>query len=81
MITLLVHISNAEPVKVDVDELPKPSDQALIGKNPREKGDKEIIWLEDGVQTVVFPLWRVTFIEVLPSETEDTEFPLPFRND
>lgn len=81
MITLLVHINNAEPVKVDVDELPKPTDQAVIGKNPREKGDKEIAWLEDGVQTVIFPWWRVTFIEVLPSETEDTEFPLPFRND
>lgn len=81
MITLLVHINNAEPVKIDVDELPKPTDQAVIGKNPREKGDKEIAWLEDGVQTVIFPWWRVTFIEVLPSETEDTEFPLPFRND
>jgi hypothetical protein len=61
--------------------MPKPTDQAVIGKNPREKGDKEIAWLEDGVQTVIFPWWRVTFIEVLPSETEDTEFPLPFRND
>jgi hypothetical protein len=81
MITLLVHINNAEPVKIDVDEMPKPTDQAVIGKNPREKGDKEIAWLEDGVQTVIFPWWRVTFIEVLPSETEDTEFPLPFRND
>lgn len=81
MITLLVHINNADPVKIDVDEMPKPTDQAVIGKNPREKGDKEIAWLEDGVQTVIFPWWRVTFIEVLPSETEDTEFPLPFRND
>lgn len=81
MITLLVHINNADPVKMDVDEMPKPTDQAVIGKNPREKGDKEIAWLEDGVQTVIFPWWRVTFIEVLPSETEDTEFPLPFRND
>lgn len=81
MITLLVHISNSEPIKLDVDELPKPTDQVLVGKNPREKGDKEPIWLEDGVTTIVFPWWRITFVEVLPSETEETEFPLPFRND
>jgi len=37
--------------------------------------------LEDGVTTVIFPWWRITFIEVLPQESEEAEFPLPFRND
>jgi len=81
MYTLLVHINNAEPVKIDVEELPKPTDNAIIGKNPREKTDRELNWLEEGVATVYFPWWRVTFIEVLPSPSEETEFPLPFRND
>jgi hypothetical protein len=81
MPTLLVHINNTDPVKVDVDELPKPDDQILIGKNPRERGDREVSWIEDGVNTVIFPWWRVTLVEVLPAAEEAEEFPLPFRND
>lgn len=81
MITLLVHIQNSEAVKIDVDEMPSLTDQAVIGKNPRERTDKEVIWLEEGVTTVLFPWWRITFIEVLPSPADESEFPLPFRND
>jgi hypothetical protein len=81
MYTLLVHINNQEPVKVDVEELPTPSDNMVVGKNPREKGDKEIYALEEGVTTVMYPIWRITYIEVLPAEQDDAEFPLPFRND
>ncbi len=81
MITLLVHIQNQESVKMDVEDLPGPGDVNLIGKNPREKTDKEVGWVEDGVTTVMIPMWRITLIEVLPSLEEETEFPLPFRND
>jgi hypothetical protein len=81
MITLLVHINNAEPVKIDVEELPRTTDTAIIGKNPREKTDKEVTWIEEGVSTVMFPWWRITFIEVLPSADDEVEFPLPFRTD
>lgn len=81
MLTLLVHIDNAEPVKVDVEVFPNTTDQVLIGKNPRDKADKELRWLEEGVTTVVFPWWRITFLELLPTEADAAEFPLPFRID
>ncbi len=81
MLTLLVHINNMEPIKVDVEEMPLPTDQMIVCKNPREKGEKELDWLEDGVTTIILPWWRITFIEVLPGEAEAGEFPLPFRND
>lgn len=81
MITLLVHINNESPVKMDVEELPKTSDNAIVGKNPREKTDKEVTWIEEGVNMLIIPWWRITFIEVLPSGVEAEEFPLPFRND
>jgi len=81
MITVLVHIANAESVKLDLDELPKTTDLMVIGKNPRERNDKEVTWTEEGVTTVMFPVWRVTLIEVLPADEEQDEFPLPFRND
>lgn len=81
MITLLVHILNTEPIKVEVEELPSTTDTSLLGKNPRDRSDREIDWLEDGVTTVFLPWWRINYIEVLPADDHASEFPLPFRND
>ncbi|MBK8025977.1 MAG: hypothetical protein IPK19_32480 [Chloroflexi bacterium] len=81
MITVLVHINNAEAVKGDIEALPQSGDNVLTVKNPREKTDREATWLEDGVTTVVIPWWRITFVEVLPSGADAEEFPLPFRDD
>lgn len=81
MIQLLVHISNAEPVKIDVDELPDPSATNLIGKNPRDRGDREVAWIDEGVTQIILPWWRINYVQVLPSEGDQPDFPLPFRND
>jgi hypothetical protein len=81
MITLLLHLNNTEPVKLDVEELPKTTDNFIIGKNPRERTEKEVLWLDEGVTTVMFPIWRISLIQVLPSAEDEVEFPLPFRNE
>ncbi|MCU0497250.1 MAG: hypothetical protein MUF87_07865 [Anaerolineae bacterium] len=80
-VTLLLHVSNSEPIKVDVDEMPKPTDIVIIGKNPRERSDKEVSFLDEGVTTVIFPWWRINYVQVLPSGDDEMEFPLPFRED
>lgn len=80
-VTLLLHVSNSEPIKVDVDEMPKPTDIVIVGKNPRERSDKEVTFLDEGVTTVIFPWWRINFVQVLPSGDDEMEFPLPFRED
>lgn len=81
MISLLLHIANSEPIKVDVEELPQPHDTMIVGKNPRERSDKELNIFDEGVTTVIFPLWRINYIQVLPSPDDEIEFPLPFRTD
>jgi hypothetical protein len=81
MITLILHIDNSEPVKVDVDEMPKPTDSVIIGKNPRERTDKEVYWLDEGVTTVLFPWHRINYIQVLPDPTEESDVPRLFRDD
>lgn len=81
MITIQVHIANAEPVRLDVEELPKMTDVAIMGSNPRDRKDKEVQWIDDGVTTVIIPWSRINFIQVLPDEDAAEEFPLPFRND
>lgn len=81
MITLLIHIANAEPIKLDVEEMPKPTDLVIIGSNPRDRKDREVSWVEDGVRTVILPWSRINYIEILPDTEAHKEFPLPYRGD
>jgi hypothetical protein len=80
MVSLLVHLANSEPVKLDVDELPKATDQVLIGRNPRDLANREIQWVDESVRMIILPWWRINYIQVLPSQEDEEEFPLLFRN-
>jgi hypothetical protein len=80
MYTIIVHISNAEPIKVEVDELPKQTDTCVIGKNPRLRSEKEVEWVDEGVNIVIFPWHRISFIQVIPSGEEESDFVGLFRD-
>lgn len=71
MPTILLHLPNEEPVVGEVDELPAPTDLMITLKNPRRRDGKDLHYLEPNVTTVIFPLSRVTLIEVLPTEEEE----------
>ena len=68
--TLLLHLANEEPVVVEVEELPGPSDVWLRGANPRRKDNKDLR-LEDGVTAILYPAWRIHFIEIMPGQDEE----------
>lgn len=70
-IQLLLHVANEDPIVVDVEELPDPQDQFLLGTNPRYRDGKEVRNILPEVNTVLFPWWRIVFVEVLPSEQEE----------
>jgi hypothetical protein len=74
-ITLILHVANEEPIVGEVDELPTASDSAIILQNPRRRDGKDIPNLSaNSVTTVIFPMARMTFIEVVPSEEEEKVF-------
>jgi hypothetical protein len=77
--TLLLHVANQEPVKADVEELPKPGDNCILVRNPRTRDDKEVRGLDEGVTQVLYPWWRINYIQILPSAEQEEEFPLLFR--
>ena len=80
MFTIVLHISNSEAIKIEVEELPKPTDTCVVGKNPRLRSDKEVEWVDEGVQTVIVPMHRLNYIQVYPSGDESSEFVLPYRD-
>jgi hypothetical protein len=72
MPNILIHIQNEDPVLCEVDALPAPTDLCVIVKNPRRKDGKDLHYLDPGVSTVIWPMARINFIEVMPSgEDED----------
>jgi hypothetical protein len=66
-----VHVAGDDPVVLDVDELPKTNDTCVIGTNPQRRDQKEVAYILREVNQVVFPMWRINFIQVLPSEQAD----------
>lgn len=68
---LQIHIANDDPIVVDVDELPKPGDQFVLGMNPQRRDGKEVPYILREVNQVIFPWWRINFIQILPSEREE----------
>ena len=71
MPTLLVHVMNDDPLMGEVDNLPNPTDQFLVLKNPRRKDGKDLTFIEANVTTLIWPFLRITFIEVMPSGEEE----------
>lgn len=70
-ITVLVHISGEDAVVGEIEELPTPTDTTITVINPRRKDGKDLPYLEGNVVTVLWPMHRINFIEVLPTAEEE----------
>ena len=70
-VTVIVHVANEAPIVGELDELPNPTDQIIVLKNPRQRDGKDVTYLQEGVTTVIWSLSRVSFIEVMPVEGEE----------
>jgi hypothetical protein len=66
-----VHVVGDDPVILDVDDLPKTDDTCVIGTNPQRRDGKEVAYVLREVNQIMIPIWRVNFIQVLPSEQAD----------
>ena len=69
--TVILHIINEAAILGEVEELPKPTDSLITVHNPRQKDGKDIHYLEHNVVEVIWPLYRISFIEILAGEEED----------
>ncbi len=69
--SILLHLPNEEAVIGEVEELPKPTDTVLLVSNPRRRDGKDLHYLESNVTSVIWPMHRIAFIEILPGEEEE----------
>jgi hypothetical protein len=70
-ISVLVHLSGEDPVLGEIEDFPGLTDTSLTVNNPRRRDDKELPYLVETVVSVIWPMHRITFIEILPSREEE----------
>lgn len=68
---IIVHMLNEDPVVCEVDELPQKNDTILLVHNPRRRDGKDLNYLEVNVNTVIWPMARISFIEVMPGSEDE----------
>jgi hypothetical protein len=64
-VRVILHVLNEESIVADLEELPDPKDNCIIVRNPRKRDGKSLTMLAEGVETVIYPWTRITYIEVL----------------
>jgi hypothetical protein len=62
---------NEDPVLGEIDALPGTQDNLIILKNPRMRDGKDLRNLEMNVTVAIWPLSRISMIEVMPSGEEE----------
>jgi len=72
-ILVVLHILNSEPILGEIDELPAPDDNIITLHNPRHLDGKDIIYIQEQVSTVIWPLEKINFIEIMPGEEEEED--------
>ena len=69
--TIVLHIQGEEPVVGEVDELPEYNANIIKLSNPRRIDGKDLHYLSESVVTVIWPLSRINFIEIMPGREEE----------
>ncbi len=69
--TVIIHVTNEDPVVGEIDELPSANDNILTVHNPRKRDGKDVQYLSNDVVTVIWPINQLSFIEIIPSEGEE----------
>ena len=69
--TVIIHMSNEDPIVGELDDLPGASDTIIVVNSPRRRDGKDIQFLSNDVIKVIWPLNQISFIEVIPSEGEE----------
>ena len=70
-ISVLVHLLNEDAVMGEVEELPAATANFITISNPRRRDGKDLPYLQSNVNTVIWTINRVSFIEVIPGEAEE----------
>lgn len=70
--SIILHISGEPSVVGEIEELPKSTDTIITVSNPRLRDGKDVHYIEPNVTKVIWPISKITLIEILESEEEES---------
>jgi hypothetical protein len=70
--SIILHIAGESSILGEIEDLPKSNDTILTVSNPRMRDGKDIHYLEHNVVKVIWPIYKLTLIEILESEEEES---------
>jgi hypothetical protein len=70
--SVILHIAGESSILGEIEELPKSTDTIITVSNPRMRDGKDIHYLEHNVVKVLWPINKLTLIEILESEEEES---------
>lgn len=78
---VIIHVAGEDPILAEVEDLPKPTDQFLEFTNPRRRDGKSIAYVTNGAKAFLFPWHRLSFVEIMTTESEKEDVIEFFRED
>jgi hypothetical protein len=69
--SIILHLAGEPSVVGEVEELPKNTDTIITVNNPRLRDGKDVHYIEPNVTKVIWPLSKITLIEIVESEEEE----------
>ena len=68
---IILHVSGEVPIFGEIEELPNSSDTIITVNNPRSREGKDLHYLQNEVVQVIWPIEKINFIEVMPSDDDE----------
>ncbi len=78
--TVLIHIANADPIVADMEDLPDKDANYITCSNVRARDGKPLHYIDQDAVRFMFPWHRITFIEIFPSDQDETDVEVFFRD-
>ena len=69
--TVILHVAGEASIAGEIEELPKPTDNIIVVSNPRQKDGKDLHYIDSNVVKVIWPLAKVSFIEIMENAEEE----------
>ena len=69
--SVIIHVQGEEPIVGEVERIPAPTDLMVTVNNPRRLDGKNLHYLAENVTSVIWPVARLNFIEIMPTREAD----------
>jgi hypothetical protein len=79
-IRVIVHLTNEDPILAEMEQMPDAGDTNITVFDPHREDGNPIHYLREGSAAVVFPMHRVSSLEVI-AEDRVTEEEITFYRD